>query len=158
MSNDVEFRNCKAERIERPDVKVGNGEVFGEARSKFLPPLTSNIVGYDDVFDAGINVGGKSRRESIVDVEIPRWDGQPRKVIQRGTIPLALLKVNDTVRPDKRMAARGSGNPRSSVPRTPPAKRLIHSVKLGAAGGDLIQRGQQSINGQNKILTSSTTS
>jgi hypothetical protein len=79
MAGNVELGDCYAERLEGLDIEGRNAGVFREAIGKVFPPLTSNVVGYDDVSDAGVDIVCESRHDGVINVNVSgitvSWQG-----------------------------------------------------------------------------------
>ena len=74
MASDVELRNRDTERVEGLDIKRRHGSAVGETVIKIFRPLTTDVVGHNDILDPSINLVCKSRCNSVINVYVPKCD------------------------------------------------------------------------------------
>ena len=67
----MKFWNGNTEGIERCEIKWGDRWVSGEAMLKNFPPLTSNIVGNNDISNSRLDTVLEGGCHSIVDIDVP---------------------------------------------------------------------------------------
>ena len=67
----MEFWNSDTKGIERCEIKRGDRWVSGEAMLKFFPPLTTNIVGDNNVSNSHLDTVLEGRCHSVVDIDVP---------------------------------------------------------------------------------------
>ena len=76
MANDMELGDREAEWVKRPDIKGWHRDGVWEVTGEVFPPLTTDVVGNDDILDPSIDIPCKSRCNSVVNIHVPERRGQ----------------------------------------------------------------------------------